>query len=138
MPPGGSGINCKAPLALARRTVWNNGTGIQPGHIGAFAFNLRFPGQYADAETGLSYNYFRTYDAGLGRYTQSDPIGLAGGGFSTYPYVTGNPLSFVDSSGLMGNAGGFSNKLSQRLPHIPPDRDCMEEQLGPLAGMATE
>jgi len=112
-----------------------------PDNIGAFAFNLRFPGQYADVETGLSYNYFRQYDAGLGRYTQSDPVGIEGG-VNTYVYVIGNPLSFVDSSGLMGNGGSLSNKLSPKLPHIPPDRDCMEElmeeQLGPLAGIATE
>jgi hypothetical protein len=30
--------------------------------------NLRFPGQYADAETGLSYNFFRDYDPSVGRY----------------------------------------------------------------------
>src|SRR5262245_53865236 len=43
--------------------------------------NLRFPGQYFDAETGLSYNYFRDYAPELGRYFQSDPIGLAVGDF---------------------------------------------------------
>jgi len=60
---------------------------------------LRFPGQYADMETGRYYNYFRTYDPSIGRYTQSDPIGLAGG-LSRYNYAYDDPVNLSDPYGL--------------------------------------
>ena len=66
---------------------------------GATEMNLRFPGQYADDETGQFYNYFRNYQPSQGRYTQGDPIGLEGG-LNRYSYVGGNSLSGTDRFGL--------------------------------------
>jgi RHS repeat-associated protein len=65
-----------------------------------FAQNLRMQGQYLDRETGLHYNLFRYYDPDIGRFTQQDPIGLAGG-INLYQYAP-NPLGWVDPWGLSG------------------------------------
>ena len=42
----------------------------------------------------------RDYDSTVGRYVESDPIGLEAGSFSTYSYVGGRPVRYVDMFGL--------------------------------------
>jgi RHS repeat-associated protein len=69
------------------------------GNAVAFDLPLRLPGQRYDAETALHYNYFRDYDPSLGRYGESDPVGLLGG-LNTYAYVLGSPIRYNDPLGL--------------------------------------
>lgn len=77
----------------------NNAPNDNPSGLGTFTCNLRLPGQYFDKETNLHYNGARDYDPAIGRYIQSDPIGLAAG-LNTYGYVGGNPLRYSDPTGL--------------------------------------
>jgi RHS repeat-associated protein len=64
------------------------------------AFNIRFPGQYHDAETGLHYNRFRYYDPEIGRYISADPIGQVGD-LNVYRYALANPALLADPQGLI-------------------------------------
>lgn len=85
----------------AQQVLWD--ASYSPFGVAALLQNtmenpLRLPGQYFDAETGLHQNWMRDYDPSLGRYLQSDPIGLDGG-LNTYAYANGNPLAFSDPTG---------------------------------------
>jgi RHS repeat-associated protein len=69
-----------------------------------FTLNLRLPGQYADAETGLHYNAHRYYDPERGQYLSPDPLASSPGypdGPNPYAYVRYNPLRYVDPQGLV-------------------------------------
>ncbi|MBZ0091381.1 MAG: hypothetical protein K8F27_04055, partial [Sulfuricellaceae bacterium] len=92
-----------------------------------FTLNLRFPGQYFDRETGLSYNYFRDYDPATGRYVQSDLVGLVGG-INTYTYVRDNPVGKTDPLGLKpvpcGDATCDDGLDNQNVPPTCVTAEC--------------
>ncbi|CAM8819996.1 RHS repeat protein [Burkholderia pseudomallei] len=97
-----------APRAIADgsgNTVWSwayqgNVWGEQAPVSNGYTYNLRFPGQYFDVETGLHYNSQRDYDPTTGRYWQVDPIKFKGGQWSLYVYANSNPLINIDPFGL--------------------------------------
>ena len=102
--------------------------------VNLIANPLRFPGQYDDRETGMHYNLLRFYDASLGRYLTSDPIGLWGG-LNAYIYVYNNPTNLVAPyglwalgdplpQGLVDFSAGFGDTISFGLT------DWVRDQMG--------
>jgi RHS repeat-associated protein len=55
--------------------------------------------------TGLLYIRNRYYDPQTGRFTQEDPIGLAGG-LNAYGFADGDPVSYSDPTGLAADTLG--------------------------------
>ena len=116
--------------------------------------NLRFPGQYFDAETQMHYNYFRNYDPGTGRYGQSDPLGVVGDNFSPqlkmvffsapdsdfqiepstslnhlFSYANQNVLSYIDEFGLRGTPG-YNHNFNRTLGNLPDNSDPSKPNCG--------
>jgi len=82
----------------AEYDIYGNVRTLRKGSLNECPF--RYPGQYADAETGLYYNRFRYYDPDVGSYVSQDPIGLAGNNPNFYGYVfdSGSQVDFFGLS----------------------------------------
>ena len=81
---------------------------------------VRFPGQYFDAETGLHQNWHRDYDPSIGRYLQSDPVGLDAG-INTYVYALNAPALYTDDDGLCPSeldTGWWANPTRQETDWV--------------------
>lgn len=76
----------------------------------SFELNIRLPGQYYDAETGLHHNIRRQYDPRTGRYLTPDPLSQTAGmnlaqiegasGANAYVYSGSDPINHFDAQGL--------------------------------------
>jgi len=76
-----------------------------------------FTGRRYDADCGDYYYRKRTYDPGVGRFIQKDPIRLVQRE-NLYLYVENNPINYIDPFGACGNApngGDFSGSASGSL-----------------------
>jgi RHS repeat-associated protein len=95
------------PRAIADvggNAVWSwayqgNMWGEQQPTSNGYTYNLRFPGQYFDLETGLMYNGARYYDPASARFQQTDPTGF-NGGLNLYVYGLNDPLTYIDATGF--------------------------------------
>jgi RHS repeat-associated protein len=107
-----------------------------PTSDGGYVLNLRYPGQYFDAESGLNYNVNRDYEAATGRYLQSDPLGIAAGP-STFSYVDGNPLTGADPLGLCKDDDGEPGEDCEKLLRVDTDTcNAITRRRGGRAGAA--
>ncbi len=116
--------------------------------------NLRFPGQYFDAETEFHYNWFRYYDPKIGRYLRTDPVWDY---INLYIYSLNNPSITIDSSGLCptdkpkensqkekeNNFGPLKKNLKnlpkyQKKPKEPDWLDWLNKHLSPKKNRAPE
>jgi RHS repeat-associated protein len=109
---------------------WNSDPFGNGAPTGSLTYNLRFPGQYYDAETGHNYNYARDYDPSVSRYLEADPIGLKAG-INRYIYVNDNALRWSDRFGLCPDCKKGCETAYQK------DIDDIHEELdSQLAGCA--
>ncbi|MGX9886043.1 DUF6531 domain-containing protein [Streptomyces sp. NPDC002276] len=118
-----------------RTTLW--GTGFPPpGEDDTVDCPLRFPGQYADSETGLHYNLHRYYDPGTARYLSPDPLGLEPAS-NHHSYVHA-PLTWVDPLGLSpcnyGTDDLYSSATTIKKGQLSPAGRALQKHGDPSPG----
>ncbi|HEX8409364.1 MAG TPA: RHS repeat-associated core domain-containing protein, partial [Thermoanaerobaculia bacterium] len=73
---------------------------------------LRLPGQEGGGSGEVSYNVFRWYRSGWGRYTQNDPMGWVG---QEYSYASGNPVLHTDRLGLFDTGSAAKDAVKKAM-----------------------
>lgn len=80
-----------------------------------------FAGGLYDTDTKLVQFGARGYDPSIGRWLSKDPIGF-GGGSNFYTYVSGDPINFIDPTGLtqqdVNNALEYVSRFIPELKNI--------------------
>ncbi len=95
-------------------TAWHDGvaeapaTGYEHYWFGSLAVGMR------DA-SGQMYMRNRYYDPQTGQFTQTDPIGLAGG-LNAYGFAAGDPVSYADPYGLSAEDDDCQKRTSKECP----------------------
>jgi RHS repeat-associated protein len=91
--PGGNVLNQYAYLPFGQLLKATGAIGNPFTYVGEFGA--------MDAGIGLYFMRNRWYDPATGRFTQPDPIALAGGDANSYRYVHNGPVDSLDPSGLV-------------------------------------
>jgi RHS repeat-associated protein len=94
-----SAFGSNKPVGVLQRVTTEGGARMVKVREPVIEFDLRFPGQYFDLESGLAYNHRRFYVSAQARYGTPDPIGLSES-LNRFLYVSGNALTRIDPSGL--------------------------------------
>ena len=89
-----------------------------PGASNAGAF--QYAGMRWLSGAGVYAPTFRAYGAHLGRFNQTDPLGLSGDGPNLYAYVLDDPVNLVDPLGL-------TELLPRPDPVTPIDPKCLAD-----------
>ena len=99
-------VNGGATVGTQRFDAWGNTVAQSSAAVPLYGYTGREP----DA-TGLIYYRARYYDPAIQRFTQRDPIGMAGG-INAYAYVGNNPTNFIDPTGLLTT--GWHNWITEQ------------------------
>ncbi len=119
-----SAFGDEQPVTARNRFVDPTTGNLGSTTVADVTFNVRYPGQYFDKESGLHYNGMRSYWANLGRYTQSDPIDLKGG-WNRFGYANQNALMYVDPTGEISLGEIWHGRMPwERKPLIEPPTDA--------------
>ena len=113
---------------------FGGGLGAQKGNLALASDELpepdfcpiRFPGQWADHESGLCYNRYRYYDPDAASYISPDPVGI-NGGLRSHGYAA-SPVTGADPEGLDSRKLGDALIGAGKYPGNYPAGDFIRSQ----------
>ena len=90
---------------------------------GSLTNPFRYTGREWDTETNLQFSRHRYYDPNVGRFLSEDPLGFESGP-SFYVYVSNDPATFFDPSGLQQQGAPVYNPGTWNDPGHVGTNNC--------------